>query len=203
MKNFCSKNKVLIAVGCVLTVILIGFCIFTFTKKNTTQVNPDVKLSDYKSIDLSNVTEDENVQDVILLELLEHSEVPAPNEEDIQEYIKALDSFYTAYAEEVGVDKETFIKEYVGVEDFDSIARESAIQYLNSKAILEEIANREKIELTDEDYDKYLESLLPGTVFDNVDDYKAQIELYGETEDMKEAAYFDKVLNHLEEINTK
>ena len=201
MKEFFNKNGKKI-IGVIILIIFIGvICFFAYKKQTPATINPAVKISDYKSIDLSSVTEEDNVQDVILLDLLDKSEVPAPSEEDINEYVDALDDFYTEYADELGIDKETFIAEYVGIDNFDEVARENAIQYLNSKVILEEIANREKIEFTDEDYDKYLETLIDGTVFDSVEAYKEQIEIYGETEDMREAAYFDKILNYIYDLN--
>lgn len=201
MKDIFKDKKTILCV-LLIGIVLVGGVVYKNLNTNK-NLNPNIKLSDYKHIDLSNVSEDTDVQDVILLDLLEKSEVPAPSEEEIKEYVDALDSYYNSYAESMGIDKETFMKEYVGIDNFDEIARENAIQYINSKAILNEISIKENIPFTDEDYDKYLESLIDGTTFDSVEAYKEYIDGVGETEDMKEAALFYKVLTYLEEENTK
>ena len=79
-------------------------------------------------------------------------------------------------------------------------AKNAAIEYVKSKDILMEIAKKEKIELTDEDYENYLKELLEYTSYNSLEDFKNNIKENNQEKDMRETAYFEKILEFIPKV---
>lgn len=183
-----------------ILLLLVCVCILSACGKNKGETDAKVKSKNYKNIEITS----ENPKEEVANHLLENVEVEC-SEEDINDYIKELEAYYINYSSYFGVDLDTYIKDYLGKtrEEFDKEARESAIEYVKTKAILLEIAKKEKIELTDEDYELYLEEMFKDTSYNSLDDFKLNIKDNGQEENMRESAYLDKILKHIIDINAK
>lgn len=197
-----KKIKILIPL------ILVSLSLFGCTGKQTLDENGNnigVKVCDYKNIDLTQNKDKENTSEYIMQYLLDNTQYNDYSQEDIDKYIEDSKKYYEEYAALMGVDYETYIKDYVKQtpEDFEKEIKKSAINYVKEKDILSTIANKENIEFTNEDYDNYLNEMLQYTYYNSLDDFKNSIIEKDEVDEMKEVAYFDKILKYLEKENSK
>ena len=95
-------------------------------------------------------------------QIIEGSEVISFPEAEYQaRYNKLVDS-YKSYAEAAGTDWDTYLKDQMGMteEQFETTAKQNAEQTVEAELILNQIARLEKIDLSDEDYESYLQDLL-------------------------------------------
>lgn len=186
----------------ILIICLLFSCIFILSAcgKDKNETSVKLKTKNYNNIPISS----ENPEEDVASYLLENVDVEC-SEEELNDYIKELEAYYINYSSYFGVDLDTYIKDYLGKtrEDFDKEARESAIEYVKTKAILLKIAKKEKIEFTDEDYEKYLEKMFEDTSYNSLDDFKLNIKDTGQEENMKESAYLNKILEYVVDLNTK
>lgn len=161
--------------------------------------NVEIKLCDYKNIDISNIDENLTEYEYIAKYLLNNCEVIEYPKEEVEDYLTELDAYYIEYASYLGVDYDTYIKDYLEKtkEEFENESRESAIEYVKTKYILLEIAKKENISLSDEDYDNYLNDLLPQTNYNSLENFKNNIISENEEESMKESALFDKIIKYV------
>ena len=164
-----------------------------------------VNVCNYKNIDLSQNKDGLPQTEYVMQYLLDETKYDNYSKEDVNNYLKECKSFYEDYAKELGVDYDTYIKEYLKTsnDEFDKQMKEAAVNYVKEKDILLQIAKDENIELSDEDYEKYLESLVEKTGYNTVDDLKKEIKKNNEEDNIREAALLEKVAQYVVDLNKK
>ena len=110
--------------------------------------------------------------------------------EDLYESVaRSTEEMYDYYASMFGTDREELITD----EDLETAIKEE----VNSQMVLKALARKENIELSDEEYQKYLEDNYNGYGFESAEELE---DAYGET-DLRTEAAREKVLNWLLENN--
>ena len=118
--------------------------------------------------------------------VLDNTEVKKYPEEDVQEISDSLIEQYKSAAEYYGQDYETFIEEQMQttVEDFESQVEEAAKSSVKQTMVTEAIADKEKINLTDDVYEEQLKQMAEDYGYEDVDALKEA----ASEEDLKEIA---------------
>ncbi len=124
-------------------------------------------------------------------QIIEGSEVISFPEAEYQaRYDKLVDS-YKSYAEAAGTEWDAYLQDQMGMteEEFETTAKQNAEQTVEAELILNQIARLEKIDLSDEDYESYLQDLLEQSGYteksfeeeknQTVQEYAADNNLYG------------------------
>lgn len=135
----------------------------------------------------------------ILDYLIENSELPKIPTSYINSYIEDMESYYKSYASTYSMEFGDFCEQYMGVteEEFKTQSKKSAILYVQSSIVLKALAKEENIELSDDDFNKYIEDFSAKNGYDSVEDLKKLIEDNNEEDAMRQEALFVKVLNHI------
>lgn len=188
------KRMLYVTIISLLSIFMLIGC-----SKSNDNIQANVKVADYSHINMEDNNSDLSEQEYILKYLLDNSDVKNYSQEDVDNYIKSLNDYYIEYSSYLGVDLKTYIKDYLKQteEEFNANAKNSAIEYVKTKNILLTIANKENIKLTDEDYELYLNKLLEQTSYNSLEDFKNNIIIENQEEEMKEAAFFDKIINYI------
>lgn len=181
-----------------LTSLLLLILVFSLVGCNNVEKTSKVTLCDYNNIDLSK-NNDLNENEYVAKYLLENSTVENYSKEEVEQYVTALEEYYNEYATSLNITFEEYITKTMNQtkEEFYKEAKNAAIEYVKSKDILMEIAKKEKIELTDEDYENYLKELLEYTSYNSLEDFKNNIKENNQEKDMRETAYFEKILEFI------
>lgn len=130
-------------------------------------------------------------------EVLDNTEVkkyPDGEKEKTQENLKKR---YEKLAETYGMELKDFVENQFGMseEDFDKQAAEVAEQNVKSKMVTQAIAEKEKITLSDEAYEKELKRIVEQYGYESVDALKEQVD----EEELKATALNNLVLDKLSE----
>lgn len=122
----------------------------------------------------------QEMQSAVLEALLEQVEVVSLPEDDVNEYYNQIDEYYRQIAEMYGVEFEEFLTSYMGMteEEFIQQATESAEDYIKQSLALELIAEKEKLTVTDKEYEEEVQKMASDYGYE--DDVDGFVEQYGE-----------------------
>lgn len=122
----------------------------------------------------------QEMQAAVLTSLLEQVEVISLPKDDVNENYTQIDEYYKQIAEMYGVEFEEFLTSYMGMteEEFTEQATESAENYVKQGMALELIAEKEKLTVTDEEYEEEVKKL--ASEYGYEDDIDGFVEQYGE-----------------------
>lgn len=118
--------------------------------------------------------------------VLDNTEVKKYPEDEVSEISDSLIEQYKSAAEYYGQEYEDFIQTQMGysVEDFEEQVDEAAKASVKQTMVTTAIAEKEKIQLSDEEYEKQLEQMVEDYGYTDVDSLKES----AEEEDLKEIA---------------
>lgn len=135
----------------------------------------------------------------ILDYLIENSELPKIPISYVNSYIDDMTNYYKSYAEMYEKDFSEFCNSYMGVteEEFNTQTKKSAILYVQSSIVLQALVKEENIELSDEEFDKYVEDFASNNGYESADDLKNILKENDEESDMRQEALFMKTLNYI------
>lgn len=139
---------------------------------------------------------EQEMQTAVLDSLLEQIEVISLPEDEVNENYTQIEDYYKQIAEMYGVEFEEFLTSYMQMteEEFTKQATESAETYVKQKLALELIAEKEKLTLTDAEYEEELAKLAADYGYE--DDVDGFVEQYGE-DTIRQSFTQDKVLSFL------
>lgn len=122
----------------------------------------------------------QDMQTAVLTALLEQVEVISLPEDEVNENYTQIEDYYKQIAEMYGVEFEEFLSSYVGMteEAFTEQATESAENYVKQGIALELIAEKEKLTVTDAEYEEEVQKL--ASEYGYEDDVEGFVEQYGE-----------------------
>lgn len=151
---------------------------FEYTYENTYETNRENELLDY---------------------LMDNSEIPLIPMSYINEYVDSMTTYYDSYASLYGVELEEFLTSYVGVtlDEFNSQAQTSALNYMQSTVLLQAIANEQGITLSDDEFTQYVTDFAEDNGYDSADDLLEALEENDETDEMREEALYSKIMDYL------
>lgn len=115
--------------------------------------------------------------------VLENTEVKKYPEDEVEEMLDSLKEQYESAAEYYNTDFETFLSEQMGMteEQFDEEARSAVEASVKENMVTEAIADKEKIEVSDDIYEAELKELAEMYDYEDVDALKES----AEEEDLK------------------
>jgi len=130
-------------------------------------------------------------------EVLDNTEVKEYPDGETKKAKEALKERYKELAETYGMEFKDFIETQMGMteEEFDKQAAEVAEQSVKAKMVTEAIAEKEKISLSDEAYEKELERIVEQYGYESVDALKEQVD----EEELKASALNNLVVEELSE----
>lgn len=179
-------------------------CLLMGCQGNSTSSTDDkVYEIDYENIDMSARPDSLTSEEYVLQCLLEKNDVGEASKKDIKSYVNDTIDYYTSYADSMGISYEDYVSNYLNqtAEEFETYLNSQASDYIKEKTILTSIAKADGIELTDEDYDAYLTSLLDSTYYNNIEDFKTNLENTNQSEIMHENALLNKVIDYVIDKN--
>lgn len=129
--------------------------------------------------------------------VLDNTEVKEYPEDEVKELSDSLIDQYKTAAEYYGMEYDDFIEAQMGydVEEFEKQVDEAAKSSVKQTMVIQAIADKEKIELSDEEYEKQLEQMAEDYGYPDVDSLKEA----AEEEDLKEIALGNLVKDWLTE----
>ena len=132
-------------------------------------------VEEYKKY-IKNVVEEENkhyseesAKQQLFQQVVQASEVLSYSEEELNNYKEYAKSYYSDYADYLGVDIETFYKENMGYqteEEYNNFIEEEAKSNLKTEYIILAIADAENIEVTDADVDAEIQNYIDNGYFE-------------------------------------
>lgn len=129
--------------------------------------------------------------------VLDNTEVKEYPEDEVKELSDSLIDQYKTAAQYYGMEYDDFIEAQMGytTEEFEEQVDEAARSSVKQTMVVQAIADKEKIELSDEEYEKQLEQLAEDYEYPDVDSLKEA----AEEEDLKEIALGNLVKDWLVE----
>ncbi len=145
----------------------------TLSEESTTveeyreEVKKDLEKESQSSYD---ATLEQNAWQIVL----ENTEVKEYPEGEVEEYSDSLIQQYKDAAEYYGMEYEDFVQEQMGYapEDFEAEVKVVAQESVKNKMAVEAIAEKEKIELTDEAYEEQVKTMAEEYGYENADAMK-------------------------------
>lgn len=118
--------------------------------------------------------------------VLEKSKVKKYKKKDVNEVADSLIAQYKSAAEYYGMEYEAFIEEQMGttIEEFEEQVNTAAESSVKQSMVTEAIAEKEKLELTDEEYEAQLKKMAKTYGYEDTDALKEA----AEEDDLKEMA---------------
>lgn len=150
------------------------------------------------SLEESNeMSRESTMQQNVLAALLEQVEVKEYPEGEVEARVEQIEEQQKSYASLYGMDFDEFRDTYLGMteEDYNTRVQETAEIAVQQELALELIAEKEKLEPTEEEYEAKFEEYASQMGFESVDALK---EAYDE-DTLKTAAMQDAVLDYLTE----
>lgn len=140
----------------------------------------------------------QEMQSAVLEALMEQVEVISLPEDEVNDNYNQIDEYYRQIAEMYGVEFDEFLTSYMGMTEgqFIEQATESAETYVKQGLVLELIAEKEKLTLSDKEYEEEVKNLAKDYGYE--DDVDSFVELYGE-ETIRKSLTEEKVLEFLVE----
>lgn len=131
--------------------------------------------------------------------LIKNSEIPKIPVTYTDEYAASMKEYYESYAEYYGITFEDFLKSNLNLtkEEFEEECLVAAINYMQSTILLESIASKENITLSDEEFNTYVSDFATSNGYETAEDLLKVLEENEETEDMRKEALYGKVMKKL------
>lgn len=135
-----------------------------------------------------------NVQQAAMDAFMANNSFTSVPEALVQKYSDAAESSITSMASSYGVDADTFTQYYYG-QDLATFLSTYAEQTAKQDIALQAVANKENLNISDEELDQMLQDRATAAGYDTIEEY------IGETskEDYREYFLYDKVLDYLVE----
>lgn len=135
-----------------------------------------------------------NVQQAVMDAFMANNTFTSVPEALVQKYSDAAESSITSMASAYGVDADTFTQYYYG-QDLATFLSTYAEQTAKQDIALQAVANKENLNISDEELDQMLQDRATAAGYDTTSEY------IGETskEDYREYFLYDKVLDYLVE----
>lgn len=135
-----------------------------------------------------------NVQQAVMDAFMAGNTFSSVPEALVQKYSDAAESSITSMASAYGVDGDTFTQYYYG-QDLDSFLSAYSEEAAKQDIALQAVANKENLNISDEELDQMLQDRATAAGYDTIDEY------IGETpkEDYREYFLYDKVMDYLVE----
>lgn len=135
-----------------------------------------------------------NVQQAVMDAFMAENTFSSVPEALVQKYSDAAESSITSMASAYGVDGDTFTQYYYG-QDLDSFLSAYSEEAAKQDIALQAVANKENLNISDEELDQMLQDRATAAGYDTIDEY------IGETskEDYREYFLYDKVMDYLVE----
>ena len=135
-----------------------------------------------------------NVQQAVMDAFMANNTFTSVPEALVQKYSDAAESSITSMASAYGVDGDTFTQYYYG-QDLATFLATYAEQTTKQDIALQAVANKENLNISDEELDQILQDRATAAGYDTIEEY------IGETakEDYREYFLYDKVLDYLVE----
>ena len=135
-----------------------------------------------------------NVQQAVMDAFMANNTFTSVPEALVQKYSDAAESSITSMASAYGVDADTFTQYYYG-QDLATFLSTYAEQTAKQDIALQAVANKENLNISDEELDQMLQDRATAAGYDTIEEY------IGETskEDYREYFLYDKVLDYLVE----
>ena len=135
-----------------------------------------------------------NVQQAVMDAFMANNTFTSVPEALVQKYSDAAESSITSMASAYGVDADTFTQYYYG-QDLATFLSTYAEQSAKQDIALQAVANKENLNISDEELDQMLQDRATAAGYDTTSEY------IGETskEDYREYFLYDKVLDYLVE----
>lgn len=128
--------------------------------------------------------------------VLENTEVNQYSKDEIKEFSDRMIEQYKSAAQYMGMEYEDYLEQNgTTVEDFEKQVEDSAKENIKQTLALKAIAEKEKLELSDEEFEKQLKKMAKSYGYEDVDALK---EAAGE-EDLKDIALYNIVVEWLAE----
>lgn len=138
-------------------------------------------------------THDSNAEIAILEAVMANSELQDPPEDMTNRYYSRIIDNMTYYASMYGYDLETFLSLQGTSEDE---IRESAVQAGQEIIVMQAIAEAEGLSVTDEELDAEIESNAGSLGYDDVEEYRASLDVEGYREYMMSEKVLDFLLEN-------
>lgn len=135
-----------------------------------------------------------NVQQAVMDAFMANNTFTSVPEALVQKYSDAAESSITSMASAYGVDADTFTQYYYG-QDLATFLSTYAEQTAKQDIALQAVANKENLNISDEELDQMIQDRATAAGYDTIEEY------IGETskEDYREYFLYDKVLDYLVE----
>lgn len=178
---------------------------FTITLDAITQVGPELNdemvqklttevktVDDYKKAVKESLekqaqqTVDDNFNNLVWQTVLDNTEVKNYPSKDVNELYDMIINQYKSAAESSGLSYEDFIKAQMNqtVESFEKTVKESAQKSVKQNMVIDAIADKEKLEPTDKEYEKEYEKIAESYGYSDVETMKKA----ASEDDLKEIA---------------
>lgn len=138
-------------------------------------------------------------ENAVLDYVISNSEIPKIPVTYIDEYKESMKTYYESYAELYGMEFSEFLDSYMSLteEEFDADCESAAINYMQSTVVLEAIAKKENITLSDEEFNTYVETFASENGYESADVLLTTLEENGETDEMRSEALYNKIMESL------
>ena len=135
-----------------------------------------------------------NVEQAVMDAFMANNTFTSVPEALVQKYSDAAESSITSMASAYGVDGDTFTQYYYG-QDLDTFLSTYSAEAAKQDIALQAVANREDLNISDEELDQILQDRATAAGYDTIEEY------IGETskEDYREYFLYDKVTDYLVE----
>ena len=137
---------------------------------------------------------DSNVEQAVMDAFMANNTFTSVPDALVQKYSDAAESSITSMASAYGVDGDTFTQYYYG-QDLETFLATYSEEAAKQDIALQAVANREDLNISDEELDQMLQDRATAAGYDTIEEY------IGETskEDYREYFLYDKVIDYLVE----
>ncbi len=137
---------------------------------------------------------DSNVEQAVMDTFMANNTFTSVPDALVQKYSDAAESSITSMASAYGVDGDTFTQYYYG-QDLETFLSTYSEEAAKQDIALQAVANREDLNISDEELDQMLQERATAAGYDTIEEY------IGETskEDYREYFLYDKVMDYLVE----
>ena len=209
-KGMKRKKNVFLILAAVIAVIIMAFIFFYITKIQTGRTPYEgydltsyVNLADYEAIieekKSEDLTDDEKNQ--ILQEIIIQSEILKYPEKETEKWKQLYDQYYRGLAEDYQSEDFTeFVSQMLGMtkEEYEEFLEAEAKQTVAEELCIYEIAEEKEVEVTDEEYKKFVENTLKQmnlTEEEFDESYGKSIYEYAEENGIRTQLLKEKVIN--------
>lgn len=136
--------------------------------------------------------------------LLKTSKINTLNKTQVYEYYEGLLDYYTSYASSFGYAMETFCQTFfeMSQNDFCKELASMSIDYVSFVTLIDEIAKKESITVTDEEYNAYLDEIVKEYEYESKDVLLKEIEEANDEENIRKEILREKVVDFILKSST-